>query len=64
MPIFTHLLLDINAKMLGLHYTGATNENIVRNHLNIALLKKSFIIQTVDIGTFLSPKRFTFVRIS
>ena len=37
--------------------TGAPNENIVQNQLNIALLN-------VDIGIFLSPKIFSYGRIS
>ena len=43
--------------------SGATNENIVQNHLNIALLKY-FSNLKVDIGIFLSPKNFSSVRIS
>ena len=45
------------------HMPGAPNENIVQNHLNIALLNV-FKYLTVDIGIFLSPKNFPSVRIS
>ena len=43
--------------------TGAPNENVVQNHLTIALLYV-FSIKTVDVGIFLSPKNFSSVRIS
>ena len=46
-------------------FSGAPNENIVQNHLNIALLNALiFSIWTVDIGIFLSPKNISSVRIS
>ena len=41
--------------------SGAPIENIVQNHLNIALLNV-FFFDRVDIGIFLSPKNFSSVR--
>ena len=44
--------------------SGAPIENIVQNHLNIALLNVFFFFffDRVDIGIFLSPKNFSSVR--
>ena len=42
---------------------GAPNENIVQNHLR-RFVERFLLIQTVDIGIFLSPKNFSSVRIS
>ena len=46
-------------------FSGAPKENIVQNHLIIALLNALiFSIWTVDIGIFLSPKNISSVPIS
>ena len=58
-----HVIPAVYQTVTALHVSGAPNENIVQNHLNIALLKY-FSIKTVDIGIFLSPKNFSSVRIS
>ena len=49
--------------MVPSSHAGAPNENIVQNHLNIALYNV-FGIETVDTGIFLSPKNFSSVGIS
>ena len=48
--------------MIGftVHYSGAPNENIVQNRLNIALLNVIYFLN----GIFLFPKNFSSVRIS
>ena len=43
--------------------SGAPNENIFQNYLNIALLNVFWDLN-VDMGIFLSPKNFSSVRIS
>ena len=57
------LQLFSNLKMVPSSHAGAPNENIVQNHLNIALYNV-FGIETVDTGIFLSPKNFSSVGIS
>ena len=63
--VLTILLSLLTACINHIHsfISGAPNENIVQNHLNIALLSV-FCLQTVDIGIFLSAKIFPSVQIS
>ena len=41
-------------------FTGAPNENIVQNHLNISIVK-GILLKRLEIGIFLTPIRSDFL---
>ena len=45
-------------------FTGASNENIVQNHLNVALSNAFWYLNGTDISIFSSPTNFSSVLIS
>ena len=58
----TQVWIDVYV-LVVLQLSGAPNENIVQNHLNIVVLNVFYYLK-VDKGIFWSPKDFSSVRIS